>query len=352
MHIALISSWPWDPETGGGTATAVLGLARGFEQLGHNVHRVPTAGDGRKSLLSRVLFNLALQNRDFDAFDLVIGVDLDGFAVRVEPPYVVLLKGVAADEAAHERGPAFVERRLAARLEAANARKAARVVVPSAYAAAVAADRYGIAADRLAIVPEAVLRPEGPASLLDAACRPHAHPTILSVGHQYRRKRTIDLLRAIPLLPPHLSETRVRIVGHGPELPRLRRAARTLGIADRVDFLGRIDDVALAREYASAHCFCHPSVQEAFGIVVLEAMAAGLPVVAARAAALPELVQDGITGRLVEPCDPPALAAALAQLLEDDELRRSMGSTGRCRAELRSPAAHARELLAVTPQPV
>lgn len=348
VRVALISSWPANPASGGGTATAVLGLARGLEQLGHRVDRLPAGGDGRKNLVSRALFNVALRNRDFDAFDLVIGVDLDGFALRIERPYVVLLKGVAADEADHERGPAVLERRLAAALEAANVRRAHRVVVPSAYAAGIAAARYGIASDRLAVVPEPVLRFEGPDALLDAPCQAHAQPTILSVGHQYRRKRTADLLRAIALLPPHLGDARVRIVGDGPELPRLRRLAGALRIAHRVDFLGRIDEVALAREYATAHCFCHPSVQEAFGIVVVEAMAAGLPVVAARAAAVPELVQDGATGRLVEPRDPAALAAALAQLLDDEPLRRSMGTAGRSRAGLRSPAEHARQLLAVS----
>jgi glycosyltransferase involved in cell wall biosynthesis len=137
----------------------------------------------------------------------------------------------------------------------------------------------------------------------------------------------------------------VRIVGDGPEVRRLRRLANVLSITDRVDFLGRIDDQALAREYAGARCFCHPSVQEAFGIVVVEAMAAGLPVVAARAAALPEIVQDGVTGLLVEPRDPATIAAALAQLLDDVELRASMGAAGRRRAAQWSTIAHARQVL-------
>src|SRR5690606_21040151 len=201
-----------------------------------------------------------------------------------------------------------IERRLAAALEAANARRASRVIVPSEYSARVAAERYGIARDRIAVVPEPVLRrrDRAPAREARGAGGPR---TILTVGHQYPRKRTVDLLRAVALLPPRLADVRVRVVGTGPELPRLRQLARSLGIAYRVDFMGRIDDAALEHEYASAHCFCHPSEQEAFGIVIVEAMAAGLPVVAARAAAIPELVKDGVTGRLVPPRDPAALAA-------------------------------------------
>ncbi len=342
MRIALISSWPGDPAAGGGTAMAVRGLARGLAQLGHDVEPFPGADEGRKSLISRVVFNWRIRERDFRAFELVIGVDLDGFALRIDRPYIVMLKGVAADEAAHERGPAVLERRLAAAFELANVRRADRVVVPSRYAAGIATDRYRIAPERVAVVPEPVMRLAAPA----AASR--ARPTILAVGHQYRRKRTADLLRAIPLLPPHLADARVRVVGDGPELPRLRRLASRLGIADRVDFLGRIDDQALAREYAGADCFCHPSVQEAFGIAVVEAMAAGLPVVAGRAAALPEIVRDGVTGLLVAPRDPSAIAAALAQLLDDGELRASLGAAGRLRAALWSPVAHARQVLDVS----
>ena len=81
--------------------------------------------------------------------------------------------------------------------------------------------------------------------------------------------------------------------------------------------------------YADADLFCLPSLQEGFGIVFLEAMAAGLPVVAGDAAAVPEVVDDGTTGLLVDPRDPAAVAGALLRLLDDADLRRSMGRAGR-----------------------
>ena len=82
----------------------------------------------------------------------------------------------------------------------------------------------------------------------------------------------------------------------------------------------------------NADCFCLPSVQEGFGIVLLEAMAAGLPIVACRAAAVPEVVPDGVTGRLVEPRSPERLADALEEILTDSRRRKDYGDAGRCRA--------------------
>src|SRR2546425_915597 len=87
-------------------------------------------------------------------------------------------------------------------------------------------------------------------------------------------------------------------------------------------FLGEIERTALAVEYVSAHCFCLPTVQEGFGIVFAEAMAAGLPVVACRAAAVPEIVEDSRTGLLVSPGSPDELAMAMEKLLVNEGLRK------------------------------
>ena len=101
--------------------------------------------------------------------------------------------------------------------------------------------------------------------------------------------------------------------------------------------LGDVTRDELAAEYVNADCFCLPSVQEGFGIVFLEAMAAGLPVVACRAAAVPEVVEDGVTGVLVPPRDPAALAGALAATCSPARVgaassaRRDGGGSGRSR---------------------
>jgi hypothetical protein len=123
-----------------------------------------------------------------------------------------------------------------------------------------------------------------------------------------------------------------------------------LGLGDTVRFLDEIPRSRLAEEYVNADCFCLPSVQEGFGIVFLEAMAAGLPIVACRAAAVHEVVPDGVAGLLVEPRDPDRLAAALEELLTDTGRRKEYGEAGRRRAaEFDAPRVAERFLEAVTP---
>jgi len=100
-----------------------------------------------------------------------------------------------------------------------------------------------------------------------------------------------------------------------------------------VEFLGTISRRDLADRYRRAAIFCLPSRQEGFGIVFLEAMAHARPIVAARAAAVPETVSDGEVGFLAEPNDPDAFARGLTALLVDRDLRRRMGEAGRRRVE-------------------
>jgi len=127
-------------------------------------------------------------------------------------------------------------------------------------------------------------------------------------------------------------------VGKGPEWTALVEQHAALGLKDSVALLGDVSREQLADEYVNADLFCLPSVQEGFGIVFLEAMAAGLPVVACRAAAIPEVVLDGVTGALVPPRDPDALADALVGLARDSARARRLGDEGRRRVLAFTPA--------------
>jgi glycosyltransferase involved in cell wall biosynthesis len=158
---------------------------------------------------------------------------------------------------------------------------------------------------------------------------PRGGNSILCVAHLYPRKNVATLLAAMTRLSNHAV---LRVVGTGPDLARLERLSRDLGLGGRVEFLGHVDFARLAGEYRRADVFCLPSRQEGFGIVFLEAMAAGLPIVAARAAAVPEVVSDGESGILVGPDRPDDLAAALDRLLSDPAERLRMGEAGRRRA--------------------
>lgn len=112
---------------------------------------------------------------------------------------------------------------------------------------------------------------------------------------------------------------------------QMQNLARELGIGERVIFTGGLDDVQ--PPLAALDVFVHPGEPEPFGLVNIEAMAMAKPVVAFAHGALPEIVQDGVTGLLIPPGDIPVLAAAVISLLEDVEKRQQMGHNGRARAE-------------------
>jgi glycosyltransferase involved in cell wall biosynthesis len=143
-------------------------------------------------------------------------------------------------------------------------------------------------------------------------------------------KGLVYLIRAIDLLRSKFPSVRLEIAGIGPDRERLEREVRTLGLSERVVILGWQSDVETL--LARWDLFVLPSVQEAFGIAVLEAMAAGLPVVASAVGGLRELVENGRTGWLVPPEDPRALAERIGMLLADPEQRRVLGQAGQSRA--------------------
>lgn len=154
---------------------------------------------------------------------------------------------------------------------------------------------------------------------------PGSHLRITVVAALIREKGIDVLLRA--LAAGGLGPWRLRIVGDGPDLARLRQLAADPGLADHVEFLGLRDDVdAILRD---TDIMVHPAVwQEALGYTVLEGMASGCAVVATRTGGIPELIREGVNGLLVEPGDVEALRNALRQL-ESPELRAKLGEGGR-----------------------
>ncbi len=266
--------------------------------------------------------------------DLVLGVDLDGFlwARRRTLPFVASLKGIIADELKNERGLVRALLAVQARWEARNVARADLVVVTSRYSAEVAQREYGVPPDRLAVVPEPIDLEVWDDQFWRAPRRPRGGPVVLCVARMYPRKRIGDLLLAADVLRARVPGLQIRVVGRGPEWPALSRLHAELGLGESVALLGDLTRERLAEEYVNATVFCLPSVQEGFGIVFLEAMAAELPVVACRVAAIPEVVQDGVTGLLTAPRSPGELAAAVERLIAAPTLARGLGREGRRRA--------------------
>ena len=161
---------------------------------------------------------------------------------------------------------------------------------------------------------------------------PHPEwPVVLFVGRLRYYKGVDVLLRAVV----HLPQVWVWIAGRGPLEDTWRRLARSLGLEERVRFLGDVEEARLPALYAAADVFVLPATSraEAWGVVLVEAMAAGLPVISTELGTGTSVVnRDGETGRVVPPGDVMALRAALKELLFDPERRRIMGARARARA--------------------
>ena len=143
----------------------------------------------------------------------------------------------------------------------------------------------------------------------------HDHTTIATLGHVIPRKRHEDVLRALP------DEMRWIVIGDGPELPRLKALARDLGVEERVTFTGQLAPAEALDELARCHVMAMPSIDEAFGVAYVEALARGLPVIACEGEPGPEeLTTMGAPVTLVPPKDPQAVAEAIRTVAADAAL--------------------------------
>jgi glycosyltransferase involved in cell wall biosynthesis len=194
--------------------------------------------------------------------------------------------------------------------------------------------RSGVAADRIRVVPSGIdLTPfETPwdrAAIRAALGVPPDAVLVLQVAALAPHKSQTDLLKAASLLQARVPFLEIWIAGEGPLRDALEREHASLRLDDRVRFLGFREDVPdLLR---AADLFCLSSYLEGMGTSILDAMAAGLPVVATRVGGIPEAVQDGVTGLLVPARSPEALARAIADLAGDPARRKEMGERARDR---------------------
>lgn len=172
---------------------------------------------------------------------------------------------------------------------------------------------------------------------------------LLSVGRLVPEKGFAVLLRALAQLPSN-RDWSLQVVGTGPDEQTLHKLAADLGLASRVHFHGALGNDEVQRLYAASDAFCLASFAEGLPVVLMEAMAWGLPVVTTRITAVPELIVDGESGVLVSPGDVAGLAAALDHVLGDAARRDRLGTRARARVhelhDLERNAATLREFLA------
>jgi len=156
-------------------------------------------------------------------------------------------------------------------------------------------------------------------------------PRVLFVGRLAPQKGVRTLVEAAGLLED--PSARVLLVGDGPERPVLERESERIGVADRLRFVGFFAHERLPAALAHADLLVLPSLYEELGTVLLEAMQAGLPVVASKTGGIPDVVEDGVNGMLVPPGDPEALARAIDRLLADRDLASRLGEGARERGK-------------------
>jgi glycosyltransferase involved in cell wall biosynthesis len=181
-------------------------------------------------------------------------------------------------------------------------------------------------AARTVVIPNAV----------DVEIAPHAPlagdpPHVVTVGRLAAPKDPLTLVHALASLG--LRPYSLAFIGDGRDRPRVEAELRAQRLGDRVALLGERSDVP--QLLAAADVFVLSSASEGAPLSILEAMAAGLPVVASDVGGVAELVEDGVTGLLVPPADPARLAQALARVLDDRDLRQRLGTAGRARARER-----------------
>ena len=235
------------------------------------------------------------------------------------------------------RGPwRFVERALA--------RRSGRIVCITESVARFHHEVVGLPRERLRVIPYGLdeLPPPWPGGA-DGPAVPEGARVLLAVGRLTEQKGLDVALRALPLVRERFPDACLVVLGDGPLRARLAALADALGVGDAVHLPGRAGDVAAW--YRRADVLVHPSRWEGFGLVLLEAMLASLPVVATRVSAIPEIVADGETGLLVQANDHAALAEATCRALVD---RDRLGAAGlrRARSEF-SVAAMAERTVAV-----
>jgi glycosyltransferase involved in cell wall biosynthesis len=212
------------------------------------------------------------------------------------------------------------------RMQVKVARALPRVVTVSESSKADIATQMGVALERMTVVPvgvdHTVFRPR-------EEVEPVPGRIMVTSSSDVPMKGLVPLLEAVAKLRTE-RDVELVVIGNPRADGRVAKAIKRLDLAPIVRCVTGISDDELARNYARAQVAVVPSLYEGFSLPAIEAMACGVALVATTGGALPEVVgTDGVTGLLVEPDDPGALAAAIGRLLDDDELRRRLGASGR-----------------------
>lgn len=356
-----------------GLATSVESFAQAFRRAGHDVTvvapRYPSGCPPEPGVLRVPGFRApthhayvlpvawwpgvwsavaALQLDVFHAqHPLLLGAAAARWARRSKRPLVFTYHTHYDRYAHYVPGPSRLVAGLAVRQAVAFANHADLVIVPGpAVARALHAQSV---TTPVAIVPTGVALPAESGEISRMEARQalglrEGEPLCLSVGRLAREKNQVFLLWAFALILKDLPAARLVLVGEGDDRSRLAGLAQAFGIGERVRFVGEVPHEAVGDYYLAADLFLFPSTSETQGIVVLEAMAAGLPVVAVDSEAAADLLADG-RGGILTPELPEPFARSVVELWGQPERRQVMGMAGRRIAAGYAPDACATRVL-------
>ena len=368
MHIGYLLSAYHSASAGGGAESYVSTMAEAFVARGHRVSIIALSGgnisNGHVRLIqlaapswhwflyrglpfgksmampvreiewSRHAWSALIELNRRDPVDVVETGEtmvLQQTTLGRKPPFVIRGHGnpLAIKRLGHGRGGWGDQ--LGRKLQLIGMRRASAVTAVSKFQAKQLAGDLSVPEESISVIPN----PISPGLLRQAIEEPTKQskdPVVLYTGRIEYRKGTLDLLQSIPAVARVFPEVKYLVVGarhNSIDDQTLNEALNQPDVCEHIELVGHVQWQQLADWYRRASVFVMPSLYETFGISVIEAMAFGLPVVATNIGGLPEVVQDGVTGILVPPKDPDALAEAVIRLLRDPELRRRLGNAGR-----------------------
>jgi len=205
-------------------------------------------------------------------------------------------------------------------------RRATHLAVNSRAALDDACETFGVPAEKCKVWRNSLPNPEPSLGLSGISERENL---VVCAGRFDRTKGQDVLIKALALCGEKLGTTKVEFLGVGPLLDSVRTKAGQLGILDRCFFRGSVTHDEVMKRMSSARVTVVPSRSEAFGLVNIESMAVGTPVIASGVDGIREIVRDGVDGFLVPPDDASALARRLVALLGDPALRQTLGANAR-----------------------
>jgi glycogen synthase len=361
-------SWEYPPKIIGGLARHVEGLSEALVSLGHEVHVItldfPGAPYEEVNWLLHVhrvavdipaptfhtwvlLFNHFFEKRvgqlakKHGAPDVIHVHDWLTVSAGVGVKHLLrrpLAMTFHSTEAARSSGSHSAESAMVEGIEWWGSFEAAKVVAVSGWMKSEVISRFKTPPEKVVEIPNAVdvTKFERPVDAEFTRAKWSVQPgerLITAVGRLTAQKGFDDLIRAFPAILKSVPESRLLIVGDGYMKGELQTLAAAEKVGSRTTFAGFVSDSELVEAMKSSDVVAVPSRFEPFGIITLEAMAAGVPVVVSRVGGLAETVEDGVDGLEVEPNDPPSIAEAIVRLLSDGTLAARLAAKGREKAK-------------------